>query len=141
MRKINQSGLDLIKNFEGCKLMAYQDSVGIWTIGIGHTPAQQGQVIDEAEALNLLASDCANAEAAVSRLVTSPLTDNQFSALVSFVFNLGQGTFKRSTLLTKLNAGDYTGAADEFLKWDKAGGKALPGLTDRRQAEKALFLT
>lgn len=142
MRKINQEGLDLIKKFEGCKLMPYKDSAGVWTVGYGHTgPSVVPDVtITQNVADFLLASDCANAEAAVTRLVTQNISDNAFSALVSFVFNLGQGTLKRSKLLQKLNAGDIQGASLEFLDANRINGKVSEGLTNRRIAERELFL-
>lgn len=142
MRQINKAGLDLIKSFEGLRLKAYQDSVGVWTIGYGHTKtATPGMVISEPEAEAMLRNDLAEAQGAVERLVKQPLNDNEYAALVSFVFNLGSGNFSRSTLLKKLNAGNRKGAADQFLVWNKAGGKVLAGLTRRRQAERALFIT
>jgi GH24 family phage-related lysozyme (muramidase) len=140
MRKTNSAGLELIKHFEGLKLKSYQDAVNVWTIGYGHTKtAKPGQAISEPEAERLLKADLHDAESAVNRMVRVPLTDNQFDALVSFVFNLGAGSFQRSTLLRKLNAGEYQVAANEFLKWNKAGGRVLAGLTRRRRAEQALF--
>lgn len=141
MRRINKAGLDLIKSFEGLRLKAYKDAVGVWTIGYGHTKtATPGTVISEPEAESLLLNDLAEAQGAVERLVKQPLNDNEYAALVSFVFNLGSGNLSRSTLLRKLNAGDRKGASDQFLVWNKAGGKVLAGLTRRRQAERDLFL-
>lgn len=138
--KTNAAGLSLIKSAEGLRLRAYQDSVGVWTIGFGRTRGvKQGQKITEAEATEFLKSDLESAEADVTRLVRVVVTENQFAALVSFVFNLGAGALKRSTLLKKLNLGDMNGAAVEFLKWNKAGQKILAGLTKRRQAEMTLF--
>ena len=144
-RAVNQNGLDLIKHFEGCYLKAYQDSVGVWTIGYGHTglvhkdgTVKAGRVITQAEAEDLLRYDLGNFAKRVSEGATVPLTDDQFSALVSFDFNTGG--FLKSTLRKKLNEGDYKGAADELLKWDKAGGKVLKGLTRRRKSERNLFL-
>jgi len=140
-RQINEAGLALIKVYEGLRLKAYQDSVGVWTIGYGHTNnVKPGDVLsDESQASGLLAFDLANAEAAVSRLVKVDLTDNQFAALVSFVFNLGSGNFAMSTLLKKINSGDMAGAAKEFKRWNRAGKKVLAGLVRRRDAEAALF--
>lgn len=141
MRKINNNGLDLIKHYEGLRLEAYQCSAGVWTIGYGSTRGvKPGMVIDEAEAEHRLRVDVAFAEIAVNKLVTVDLTDDQHAALVSFVFNLGAGNFGKSTLLRKLNAGDYEGAADEFPRWCRTGGRVLAGLKRRREAEKALFL-
>lgn len=141
MRRINKAGLDLIKSFEGLRLKAYKDAVGIWTIGYGHIKtATPGMSISEPEAEALLRGDLEEAQGAVTRLVKVPLNDNEYAALVSFVFNLGAGSLSRSTLLKKLNAGDRAGAAQQFLVWNKAGGKVLAGLTRRREAERDLFL-
>lgn len=141
MRRINKAGLDLIKSFEGLRLKAYKDSVGVWTIGYGHTrTATSGMSISEPEAEALLREDLKDAQGGVDRLVKQQLSDNEYAALVSFVFNLGAGNFSRSTLLKKLNAGDRKGAAEQFLVWNKAGGQVLAGLTRRRKAERDLFL-
>lgn len=143
---INADGLTLVTSFEGLELEAYQDSVGVWTIGYGHTSMAgppkvvPGAAITEAEANAILKRDLAKFEQGVRERVSVALTSNQFSALVSFCFNVGLGAFGDSTLRRKLNGGDYGGAANEFLRWDKAGGQALPGLTRRRKAERALFL-
>jgi len=148
---INQEGLDLVKEFEGLeqrkgqpagKVIAYLDPVKVLTIGYGHTgpDVRVGQVITFAEAENLLRQDLTGAEADVLRLVKVPLTSNQFSALVSFTFNLGAGSLKMSTLLRLLNAGDFKGAANQFPRWNRAGGRILNGLVRRRKAEQALFL-
>jgi len=137
----SKKGIDLIKSFEGLELKAYKDSVGVLTIGYGSTGNHvfAGQSITEAQAEDLLKSDLLRFEKGVSAVVTVPLTQNQFDALISFSFNLGLGNLKSSTLLKKLNAKDYTGAANEFTRWNKAGGKVLSGLTRRREAEKNLF--
>jgi lysozyme len=142
-RTINEAGLTLIKSFEGCELTAYQDSVGVWTLGWGHTKGvQKGDTCTQQQADDWLAGEIATEYApGVWQAVTVPLTDNQFAALVSFAYNLGVGALKGSTLLKKLNARDYTGAADEFLKWNRANKKPLAGLTRRRKAERELFLT
>ncbi len=141
MMKINSRGLQLIKHFEGLFLQAYLCPAEVLTIGYGHTAdVQPGDVITAQQADTFLLEDVSASERAVNRLVTVPLTQNQFDALVSFVFNLGGHNFKSSTLLRKLNAGDYTGAAEEFPRWVNAGGKQLSGLIRRREAEKALFL-
>lgn len=139
--RISQKGVDLIKHYEGCRLKAYKDIVGVWTIGYGHTggDVHEGQVITQEEAEALLRLDLERFERGVQFQVTVPLTQNQFDALVSFSFNLGLGALKGSTLLKKLNAGDYAGAQREFLKWDMAGGKHVPGLQIRRTAESFLF--
>jgi GH24 family phage-related lysozyme (muramidase) len=140
-RNINPSGLKLIKTFEGLELNAYQDAVGVWTIGYGHTKtAKKGMTISEAQAEELLKADLDLFEVAVADAVKVTINDNQFSALVSFAFNLGPRNLSRSTLLKLLNNGNIQGAADEFPKWNKAGGQVLRGLTRRRNAERALFL-
>lgn len=141
--KISQTGLDLIKSFEGLRLKAYQDVVGIWTVGFGSTGphVKPGMVITAKQAEDLLRDDVSRFEACVDKQVTVPLTQNQFDALVSFAFNLGCVNLASSTLLRKLNAKDYKGASLEFVKWNRAGGKVLAGLTRRREAEKALFLS
>jgi lysozyme len=145
MRLIGQRGLELVKHFEGLHLYAYKDPVGIWTIGYGHTglrhndgTVRKGRVITEQEAENLLVHDMKFFSARVEDLITVPLDQDQFDALTSFDFNTGG--LAKSTLRKKLNAGDYDGAADELLKWDKAGGKVLRGLTRRRKSERNLFL-
>lgn len=128
-------------HFEGFKSEAYRDSAGVWTIGYGSTKGvHAGQRITRDQAAIRLADDVSQAESAVSRLVAVPLTQCQFDALVSFVYNLGAGGLAKSTLLKRLNAGDYSVAADEFMKWVKAGGRRLQGLVRRRAAERALFL-
>ncbi|MET4998419.1 lysozyme [Enterobacter hormaechei] len=146
MMQTSDKGIALIKQFEGCKLTAYQDSVGVWTIGYGWTqpvegkPIRAGMTIKQETAERLLKTGLVSYESDLSRLVKVGLTQGQFDALVSFTYNLGARSLSTSTLLRKLNAGDYAGAADEFLRWNKAGGKVLKGLTRRREAERALFL-
>lgn len=143
----SDKGIALIKQFEGCKLTAYQDSVGVWTIGYGWTkpvdgkPIRAGMTIKQETAERLLKTGLVSYESDVSRLVKVSLTQGQFDALVSFTYNLGARSLSTSTLLRKLNAGDYAGASDEFPRWNKAGGKVLNGLTRRREAERALFLS
>lgn len=145
--KTSDKGVALIKAHEGLRLTAYADPVGVWTIGYGHTTAagppkvERGMKITDAGADAILRQDLAKFEGYVSSAVKVPLNQNEFDALVSFTFNLGPGNLRSSTLLKKLNAGDRAGAADEFLKWTKAGGKTLPGLVKRREAERALFRT
>jgi lysozyme len=146
-RQINQAGLDLIKRFEGFEARAYLDAVGVPTIGYGHTrtvterDARDGKRIDEAEAERLLTLDCDSAQADVERYIAVDLNDNQFAALVSFVFNLGGGALRGSTLRRKLNAGDYAAVPPEMARWVRAGGRVLTGLVRRRQAEGELFTT
>lgn len=140
--KASQAGIDAIKDYEGVRLKAYDDGVGVWTIGVGHTAGvKRGDVIDMERVDEFLRADLADAERAVNARVVAPLTQDQFDALVSFVFNVGAGAFIASTLLKKLNARDYDGAADEFLRWNKAGGRVLAGLTKRRISERMMFLT
>ena len=143
LRQINAAGLAIIKGDEGCKLRAYHDARGILTIGWGHTGPDvvEGLVITQARADELLLQDLAVFEAGVPEVVHVPLNDNQFSAVVSFAYNLGLTTIKASTLGKKLNLGDYEGAAAEFPRWVNAGGKTLAGLVARRAAERNLFLT
>lgn len=144
---INSDGLIIVKHFEGRELRAYQDSVGVWTIGYGHTSAAgppqvyAGQTITEQQAEDILKKDLELFEGGVRDLVKVPVNSDQFSALVSFSFNVGLGALADSTLLRKLNSGDYTGAANEFPRWVKAGEQTLPGLVRRRDAERALFLS
>lgn len=139
--KISQTGIDLIKRFEGCVLTAYQCPAGIWTIGFGHTrTAYKGQKISLKTAEKLLEEDIKIFENGVNKAVSVSLTQNQFDALVSFSFNCGVTALKNSTLLKKLNKKDYIGAANEFPRWNKSNGKILTGLVRRREEEKALFL-
>ena len=141
--KIGTQGLELIKMFEGLRLQAYMPTpIDVPTIGYGHTKtAKMGMKITGAGAEALLKQDLAWVEAVVNKEVTVPLTQTQYDALCSFVYNLGGTNFKRSTLLKKLNNKAYSEAADELLRWDKQGSKVLRGLTRRREAEKALFLS
>jgi lysozyme len=141
--KYSSKGLELTKQFEGLELQSYQDSVGVWTIGYGHTGSDvvPGMTISEQQATILLAADVAWAVTCVNKSVKSQINQNQFDALVDFTFNLGCANLGSSTLLRLINAGDYTGAAAQFLRWNKAGGKVLKGLTKRRQAETDLFST
>ena len=132
----------IIKEFEGCKLKAYKCPADVWTIGYGHTDGvKEGDEITQQEADRLLAADVDLFTSGVQRLVTSDINRNQLGALVSFAFNLGLGNLRHSTLLKLVNAGDFVGAANQFPRWNKAGGKVLPGLVRRREAEKKLFLT
>ena len=139
-RIINAAGLALVKASEGLRLEAYQDTSGIWTIGYGHTKrVKPGDSISAEQAELLLEADLMAAEEAVAGLVKVPLNDNQFSALVSFVFNAGASAFAKSTLLKKLNEGGY-GLVPACLKsWIFDNGKVQPGLVKRRAAEAALW--
>lgn len=140
--EIGKAGLDLIKSFEGLSLKAYnQGGKDVPTIGYGHTRGvKMGDVITEHQAEEFLRQDVASAEHDVNRLVKVPLTQNQFDALVSFTFNLGGGNLSTSTLLKKLNVGNYEGAAEEFPRWSFSRGVHLAGLERRRKAEQQLFL-
>jgi lysozyme len=135
--------ISLIKKHEGLRLEAYLPTPNdVWTIGYGHThTAKQGQKITGAQAEALLRKDITWAEEAVNKSVVVPLTQNQFDALVSFVFNVGAGAFGSSTLLRLLNSKDYEGAANQFLRWNKQKGVVLKGLTKRREEERKLFLS
>jgi lysozyme len=141
--QINEAGLALIKSFEGLQLHAYRDSVGVLTIGWGHTgpDVTPGLTITEAQAEALLENDLRGAEADVQRLVKPQLTPNQFAALVSLVFNVGPGCLHGTHLAADVNASNWHQAADDFLAYDHAGGVVLAGLLRRRQAERKLFLT
>ncbi len=145
--QINQAGLDLIKRFEGFRADAYLDPIGIPTIGYGHIKGvtkrdvRNHRTITEAQAEQFLREDLAVAETAVERLISVLLNENQFSALVSFTFNLGAGSLQSSTLRRKLNRGDYDAVPAEMARWTKAGGRTLAGLVRRRGAEGDLFMT
>lgn len=143
IRSCNEAGKDIIRQCEGLRLKAYLCPAGKLTIGYGHTgpDVKTGMTITEEDANTLLSRDLVAAEKAIGGAVSVTITDNQFSALVSFVFNLGAGNFYGSTLLKKLNANDVFGAADEFLRWNKVNGQVLAGLTRRREAERTLFLS
>jgi len=135
---INKAALDLIQSFEQCRLDAYQDSKGVWTLGWGHTRnVKQGDTCTQAQADAWLQDDLRDAEHVVDSAVKVPLTDNQRGALVSFAFNIGH---LGMTMLFKLNSGDYEGCRNEFVKWVHCGDKILPGLLRRRIAEKQLFM-
>jgi lysozyme len=139
--RVSAAGLRFIAGFEGWRSHAYLDAVGVPTIGFGHTGGVRlGQVISKARGYQLLRRDAAVAESAVRRLVKVPINQHRFDALVSFVFNVGVGAFESSTLLKELNRGHYHRAADQFLRWNRGGGRVLAGLTRRRQAERALFM-
>lgn len=149
---ISQKGLDLIMRFEGLRLEAYAATAdekkrGIWTIGYGSTswpngtPVKKGDKLkDKEEAQELLMETVQPRVEAVNQLVEVPLSQNQFDALVSFVFNVGVGAFRGSTLRRLLNNEDYIAAAGQFQRWNKQSGKILAGLTNRRRAEQDLFM-
>jgi lysozyme len=137
---VSEAGLALIRACEGFRSEAYRDAVGVWTIGYGHTDnVRAGDRITREQGEALLRLDAGCAAEAVGRIVVVPLRQGQVDALVSFVFNLGEGALAGSTLLRKLNAGDVAGAAAEFPRWCHAGNAVLPGLVTRRARERALF--
>ena len=148
MRHINEHGIEIVKSFEGLALKPYLCPANVWTVGYGATRSSTGGPIDpdmepisETEAEALLIRDLESSEGWVSRLIKTALTENQYSALTSFTFNVGAGALQRSTLRMKLNRGEFQNAADEFPKWRMAGGRILAGLVRRRAAERALFLS
>lgn len=144
IRHINEAGLKLLKTFEGCKLIAYDDGGRVWTCGFGHTAGvYEGMSITQAQADEWLRHDIEKFESYVEEAVEVSVNDDQFSALVCFCFNVGPGSegFGGSTLLRLLNQGDYAGAAQQFVRWNKVNGEAWIGLTRRRLAEQALFLS
>ena len=137
----SDAGLKFTESFESCKLVAYLDQGGVATLGWGHIRGVRiGDKCTQEQADKWLREDIGDAEAAVNRLVNVPLTQNQFDALVDFTFNLGAGNLEKSTLLRLLNKKQYQQAADEFPKWNRAGGFVRAGLTRRRMAERELFL-
>ena len=145
MKKTSKSGKDLIKEFEGFRATAYICPANVVTVGYGTTriqgkAIQLGTTITTDEADMFLEEDLKTFENTINQNVTVEISQNQFDAIVSFVYNVGAGNFNKSTLLKKVNASEFKKAADEFLKWNKAGGKILKGLTNRRTAERELFL-
>ncbi len=139
--RMNDAGLEIIKESEGLRLEAYNLG-GQWLIGYGHAAtARAGMTISEAQAGELLRSDVRTSEDGVRRLVVVPMNENQFSAMVSLAYNLGVGGYGRSTVLEQINQGDYDGAANAFLNHNRAGGKVNAHLTQRREQERDLFNT
>jgi lysozyme len=140
---ISQTGIDLIKGFEGYSDKVYLDTAGIYTIGYGSTKGitRHTPPITKEQGEKLLIADLADAESAVNRLVDVPLTQNQFDALVSFVFNLGAEAFRKSTLLQMINTGQHHKAPEQFQRWKYAGGKESKGIITRRLKESALYQT
>lgn len=146
--KISPKGLELIKDFEGFSSTSYLCVAGIPTIGFGNTfyedgrKVKLGEQISKTDALKLL-EVIANRDFAdkIFPSIKVPVTQSQFDAMVSLAYNIGVGAFLKSTLLKKVNAGDFTGAGEEFLRWNKANGKEVLGLTRRREREKQLFLS
>ena len=139
--KISNNGLELIKHFEGLVLKAYKCPAGVWTIGYGHTKdVQPGDEWSESNADHMLEVEMEEYEGYVNNSVTAPINQDQFDALVSWVYNLGGGNLNASTMLKVLNAGQYEEVPAQMMRWNKAGGKVLEGLTRRRQAEANLFM-
>lgn len=145
---MNKAGLDLIKEFEGLRLEAYKDPVGIVTIGYGTTAAANvgisprlGMKITESEAEWYLQKAVDKFAAAIRPMVTAPINENEWAAFISLAYNIGPSAFKRSSSLRHFNAGNKSQAAASILLWNKAGGKVLKGLVRRREAERSLFLT
>ena len=144
---VSNKGVDLICEFEGKRLVAYDDGVGVWTIGFGTIKYPNGVRVKKGDTCTLeqakeyMRHDLIEFEHTVNSSVKVPLNQNQFDALVSLAYNIGSSAFKSSTLVKKLNAGDYQGAADQFNVWINAGGKRMQGLVNRRDKEKLLFLS
>ena len=145
--RTNEQGIEIIKKYEGCSLSLYLDPIGIPTIGYGsiwgldHNRLAVGhRDITKHEAEHLLKRELLTTENAVASMVRSPLTENQFSAICCLVYNVGSGRFRSSTIRMKINRSDFEGAANEFWKWRRAGGKILRGLVRRRKEEELLFL-
>lgn len=139
-RGINSAGLEIVKRFEGCKLTAYKCPAGVWTIGYGSTGShvKPGMTITQDQADELLRSDLRRFEDFVDAHC-SPCTDNQFAALVSFAFNVGEGALRTSTLRRLHMEGNHAAAQGQFARWTKAKGRTLPGLVKRREAEAKLY--
>lgn len=143
---VSPSGIDLICNFEGLRLNAYDDGVGVWTIGFGTTKYPNGIRVKKGDTCTLdqakayMQNDLKSFEQAVNSVVKVPVNQNQFDALVSLAYNIGSNAFKNSTLVKRLNEGNYKAAANQFDVWVNAGGKRMQGLVNRRTVEKALFL-
>ena len=144
---VSNKGVDLICEFEGKRLVAYDDGVGVWTIGFGTIKYPNGVRVKKGDTCTLeqakeyMRHDLIEFEHTVNSSVKVPLNQNQFDALVSLAYNIGSSAFKSSTLVKKLNTGDYQGAADQFNVWINAGGKRIQGLVNRRDREKLLFLS
>ena len=143
---VSPSGVDLICNFEGLRLKAYDDGVGVWTIGFGTTKYPNGIRVKKGDTCTLeqakayMQNDLKSFEQTVNTAVKVPLNQNQFDALVSLAYNIGSTAFKNSTLVKQLNEGNYKAATNQFNAWVNAGGKRMQGLVNRRAAERALFL-
>lgn len=140
MRVLSMEGISLIKKFEGCELASYQDSVGVWTIGYGHTKGiKEGMSITQDEANQMLEEELPEYEGYINELVTTELEQCEYDALVAWVYNLGPTNLRESTLLRILNEGDKEGVPAQIKRWNKAGGQTLNGLVRRREAEALLF--
>ena len=138
--KTSNEGISLIQKFEGCELEAYQCSAGVWTIGYGHTKdVVEGMTITKEQAEQMLVDELHEYENYINEYVTVALSQNQFDALVSWVYNLGPANLKASTMLKVLNSGKYEDVPAQMKRWNKAGGKVLEGLIRRREAEACLF--
>ena len=138
--RTSEAGILLIKSFEGCRTVAYQDAVGVWTIGYGHTiDVKEGMSITQHQCDVMLEVDIETYENYVNKYVIVSLTQNQFDALVSWVYNLGPTNLRNSTMLKVLNAGNYNEVPYQMKRWNRAGGKVLKGLVVRRKAEAELF--
>jgi lysozyme len=139
--RLIQAGIDIIKESEGCSLTAYQDQRGIWTIGYGSTHGVvQGMTVTADEAQARLLADLQDTCDLVQKIVPSCLNDNQYSATVSFTFNVGSGNLQQSTFLRCMKAFQWADAAEEILRWNKINGIESDGLARRREREKSLFL-
>lgn len=138
----SEQGIDFIKHWEGLRTNAYKCPAGVWTIGYGHTNGvKSGMMISHIQAEQLLKKDLLKFEKAVNELVTVKINQRQFDALVSFTFNCGISAFARSSLLKKINRKHFFSAASEFMRWVHAERQVLPGLVQRRQQEKEMFLS
>lgn len=139
---ISENCINLIKEFEGCKLKAYKCPAGIWTIGYGCTTnVKEGDTCTQEQADTWLTEEANEFAESVLGMVKVPLTQNELDALTSLAYNIGLGNLRKSTLMKRINESDFDAAADEFPKWNKAGGNVLPGLVKRRRAERDLFLS
>jgi lysozyme len=144
--RMTDEGLALIRESEGFRAKAYRDPVGVWTIGFGHTSAAgppqvfEGLTITPEQGRKILARDVEMFALGVAKALRAPVTDNEFSALVSFAYNVGLGAFQRSSVLRAVNAGDREAVPRRLQLWVKAGGRVFPGLVKRRAAEAALFM-
>ena len=138
--KISSDGLELIKHFEGCETTAYQDSVGVWTIGYGHTKnVEEGQTCSIEDAETMLADEMDEYEGYINNMVKVDLEQHEFDALVAWVYNLGPTNLGESTMLKVLNGGQFDRVHSEMKRWNRAGGQVLEGLVRRRTAEALMF--